>query len=157
MRVLKFNTAGWQPFQKAQQELLGEHNSYFMITYGQYKTKAAFKMYCRAEDLDFEIANKVSKQIEEYELALKHADEEEKEFIKIENYVSKEYIKYIEASKDYEGIIDNISQSPCSFILLNQDIREEIGITRIKKKDGDILVANITGKQADELKYLKND
>lgn len=154
---IDFNTAGWEAFQKAQQELLGEYGSYFMITYGQYKTKAAFKMYCRAENLDFDIANKISKQIEEFEEALKHAEDDEKEFIKIEDYVAKEYLKYIEASKDYEGIIDNISQSPCSFILLNDDIREEIGITRIKKKDGDILVANITGKQADELKYLKND
>lgn len=133
-----------------------------MITYGQYKTKAAFKMYCRAENLEFELANKISKQIDEYEEALKHAEEDEKEFIKIEDYVAEEYIKYIEASKDYEGIIDNISPSPCSFVLLNEDIREEIGITRIRKKQGsknseDILVANITGKQADELKYLKND
>lgn len=110
---IDFNTAAWQPFQEAQQELLGEHGSYFMITYGQYKTKAAFKMYCRAENLDFKIANDIAKQIDNYEDALKYAEEDDKHLINIEDFVEPQYIQYIEESRKYEGIIDNISPSPC--------------------------------------------
>lgn len=112
-----------------------------MITYGQYKTKAAFKMYCRAENLEFELANKISKQIDEYEEALKHAEEDEKEFIKIEDYVAEEYIKYIEASKDYEGIIDNISPSPC--FVENTKILTKDGYKNIQDiKSGDYVLTH---------------
>lgn len=123
-----------------------------MITYGETKTNSAFKTYARAKNLDFEIANAISKKISEYEKALKHT--ENPEDVNIEEYISdKEHLKLIKESKSYQGIIDNISPSPCSFILTNNDIRREIGITKIK----DVFVANITGKEADELKYLKND
>lgn len=125
-----------------------------MITYGTYKSKAAWKCYSRANDVDFDVSNEISKQIGEYEEALKHTeDEKEKELLNVEDYVDEKYHVMLRESYAYAGIIDNVSPSPCSFLLLNQDIREEIGITRIK----DVLVANITGKQADDFKYLKND
>ena len=122
-----------------------------MITYGETKKNSAFKTYARAKDLPFDIANAISKKLSEYEKAVKHSDGAE---VNIEEYITDpEQLRLLKESEVYQGIIDNISPSPCSHILLNQDIRREIGITKIK----DVFVANITGKEADELKYLKND
>lgn len=149
---IDFNTASYIPFKKATDDILGINQNYFMITYGETKVKSAFKTYARAKGLDFEIANEITKKIGEYEKAVKHAEKQDD--VKIEEFITDEYhLQLIEESKAYKGIIDNISPSPCSFCLLNDDIRREIGITKIK----DVLVANITGKEADELKYLKND
>lgn len=47
-------------------------------------------MYSRAYNLDPQLANTVTKQISKYENALKHADDDEKEFIDIYDYVDKE-------------------------------------------------------------------
>ncbi len=97
------------------------------------------------------IIDNISPKLSEYEKAVKHSDGAE---VNIEEYITDpEQLRLLKESEVYQGIIDNISPSPCSHILLNQDIRREIGITKIK----DVFVANITGKEADELKYLKND
>lgn len=148
---IDFNTSKYLPFKLAQDELLGETGNYFMITFGKFHEKAAWKCYARANDVDFEVANAISKQIGEYELAKKHADEDEE--VSIYDYIGEEYQELYEKSAVYLNVIDNISPSPCSFLLLNQDIREEIGVTRIKN----VLVANVTGAIADDMKFLKND
>lgn len=64
-----------------------------------------------------------------------------------------DYVYNMSVEQDESYTANNIIVHNCSHILLNQDIRREIGITKIK----DVFVANITGKEADELKYLKND
>lgn len=108
---IDFNVSSYKPFKKATDDYLGEHSNYFMITYGETKTLSAFKSYARAKDIDFKLANTISNKIKDYEDALKYAEQDEK--VDIADYVDKEFLPLIEDSKQYKGIIDNISPSPC--------------------------------------------
>ena len=65
------NISAQEPFERAQREILGADHAYPMIAFGTMKKKAAFKMYARAQRMDFETANKISDQLEKYEVALK--------------------------------------------------------------------------------------
>jgi hypothetical protein len=47
-------------------------------------------MYSRAYNLEPQLANEVTKQIDKYELAIKHAEDDEKDLIDIYSYVDKE-------------------------------------------------------------------
>lgn len=128
-----------------------------MLAYGKLKEKSAFKVYCKSKDVPFEIANEITKQLTEYENKLKYADEEEKEFIKVEQFVSEEYIGIYNESKRFQGLIDSVSPSPCSFLLYDKSISRDVGVMRIGKKDSSIIVACIDGKTSDKWKFLKND
>ena len=59
----------------------------------------------------------------------------------------------IEESKRYVNVVENISPSPCSFVMLDEDIRKEIGVIRINGE----LCACIDGYTGDVWKFLKND
>jgi DNA polymerase III alpha subunit len=130
-----------------------------MSAYGKYKVKSAAKMYMKSQNVPFEIANEVTKQIEAYEMELKyHKDDAEDDDdvehkISIDKFVSKEYIDMIDASKKYVGLIDSVSPHPCAQLILNGDIRELIGVSRTSTG----LICNIDGKMADKYKYLKED
>ena len=71
-------------------------------------------MYCRAYNIEPNLANEVSKQIAKYELDLKHAEDDEKELIDIFDYVDKDKYGYlIDGCQQYMGIVDNIKSHPC--------------------------------------------
>lgn len=147
---IDFNLWNREAFIQAQDEILGFNGNYFMTAYGTLGIKSAFKMLCRAKDISIEIADEVSKLISVYERDKKH-----NENVKIEDYVTnEEYLQLIEDSKVYTGIIDSFSVSPCSFILLNGDLRREFGL--IKDKNGNLMCC-VTGVEAEKLGYLKND
>ena len=162
---LDLNMSNVEAFEKAGKEILGDWGCLPMIAYGTCKTLSAFKLLARARNLDFEVANIVSKQISSYERALKYAkenDEEEDaaEQVRIEDYVEQEYLSLIEESAQYKGIITTIVPHPCAHILLDRDIRREIGIVRVKAKTGKkeaIYAAYIDGQLADAYGYLKAD
>ena len=59
----------------------------------------------------------------------------------------------VEIAKKYIGAIVSASVHPCAHLLMNADIREELGIVRV----GNALCVMITSSEADEYKYLKND
>ena len=84
------NLANPEVFAQAQKDVLGEECSYPMIAFGTMKPKAAFKMYARAKNIEFEIANTISDQIGKYEDDLKHAEEDEKESINVLDYIRSE-------------------------------------------------------------------
>lgn len=138
---------------KAQEEVFGKNHSYPMIAYGTYKPKAAWKMFAKAKDVPFEIANEVSAQITRYDTALKHADEDDKDTIDIYDYIDEKYHDIYEKSIEYQGIIVSSSIHPCSYLIYLGDIRREIGLVRAK----DNLVCLMDGKWAEEYKFLKND
>lgn len=149
-----------EPFVEAFRELLGEHSIYPMLAFGALQKSSAVKMYMRTENIDAEIQNEVTKQLREYDKAIKHCEtEEEKEEINIEDYISEEYVKYVELSKPYQGIIVQKSPHPCAHLLLNGDIREEIGLLRCESKSTgkSVLTACIEGTMADHYKFLKTD
>lgn len=130
---LDINVASQKPFEEAQEFVLGKGHSYPMIAFNTQKEKAAWKMYSRAKNVDFEISNRVSEGIEKYNMALKHADDDEKEFIDITKYIPKELAAYYEESKAYQSIITSWQKAPCSYLLYQGDIRKEIGLIRTKE------------------------
>lgn len=149
-----------EPFVNAFKELLGEHGIYPMIAFGALKKSSAIKLYMGAEGIDASIQNEISKQLQEYDKAIKHCEtEEEKEAIDITKYISKEYVHYVKDSKPYQGIVIQKSSHPCAHILFNGDIREEIGLFRCESASTkkSVLTACIEGIMADHYKYLKTD
>lgn len=144
---------------EAQEEILGKDHVYPMIAFGTCKKKSAFKLYARSQNMDFELANKISDQISKYDEALKYADDEERENINIYDYVDKQYHSYLDQSKEYWGIIMDKKKAPCSYLLYDGNIREEIGLIKCKsdatKKE--YITAVVDGAIAENYKFLKND
>ena len=134
MPDIDFNIVEQEPFVKASRELLGEHSCYPMIAYGTMKDGEAFRNVCRSHGLPYDEYNEVAKNIENHE-------NEEK------------WKPYIDEAKKYIGAIVSASVHPCAHLLMNTDIREELGIVRV----GNALCVMITSSEADEYKYLKND
>ena len=137
----------------AQKQVLGDDHAYPMIAYGTAKASAAWKLYAKSQGVPFELANEVSEQIKRYETALKHADEDEKEDIDVHKYIDKQYWEVFDKSNDFRGLISSWSIAPCSYLLYQGSIREEIGLGRIK----DNLCCLMDGHWAEEYHFLKND
>lgn len=165
---LDLNMANVEAFERAGKEILGEWGCLPMIAFGTAKTLSAFKLLARARNLDFEIQNEVSKQIQNYEMDLKHAKENNaddpdydvEDDIRIESYVEEKYLGLIEESKKYKGIVTALSPHPCAHLLSDKDLRKEIGVIRVKSKSGSkdaVYAAYIDGKTADSYNYLKAD
>ena len=147
-------------FGEAMSAVMGEWHCAPMIAYGTLKRLSAWKMYCRANNVSFEIANELSDNLKAYELDYRHADDDEKEEINVEDYVPEKYHEYLKASEKYLGMVDSISPHPCAYLLSNKDIRREVGIFRINSKTSKkkvVYAAFIDGATADAYGYLKND
>lgn len=148
-----------EPFERAQREILGEDHAYPMIAFGTLKKKAAFKLYARAKKLDFNIANKISDQIDKYDMALKYADDDEKDEINIYDFVDSEYQDYVKKSEVYWGLISSKSKAPCAYMLYQGSIRRQIGLIKCKsdttKKE--YITTVVDGAVAEKYKFLKND
>lgn len=165
---LDCNMANVDAFERAGKEILGEWGCLPMIAFGTAKTLSAFKLLARARDLDFETSNEISKQIQNYELDVKHAKENNADDpdydvdddVQIETYVDEKYLDLIEESKKYRGIITSLSPHACAHLLSDKDLRREIGVIRVKSKSGSkdaVYAAFIDGKTADTYNYLKAD
>ena len=141
--------------------MFGEYGCLPLIAYGKTKPSSAFKLLARARSLDFEIANTISKQLQNYELDKKHAiennsddpDYDVDEEVHLEDYVEPQYLDLVNESKKYQGIILNLSPHPCAHLTYHKDMREEIGLIRIKDK----LCLFIDGVTADRIGYVKSD
>ena len=149
-----------EPFVNAFKDLLGEHGIYPMIAFGALQKSSAIKLYMGAEGIEASIQNEVTKQLKEYDKDIKHCDtDEEKDEIDINKYISKEYAHYVKDSEPYQGIVIQKSSHPCAYLLLNGDIREEIGLFRCESESTgkSVLTACIEGTMSDHYKYLKTD
>lgn len=146
-------------FEEAQVRVLGQDHVYPMIAFGTLKKKSAFKLYAKAEGLDFQLANAVSEQISYYDEAMKKADEEEKESIDIYDFVDKAYEKYIDRSREYWGIISDKKKAPSAYLLYQGNIRREIGLIKCKSESTkkEYITCVIDGAIAENYKFLKND
>ena len=131
---IDFNVADPMPFIQASKEILGDDGVYYMVAYGTMKESSSFRNLCRARNLDMKEYNEVAKNLDKY------ADDEK-------------WGSIIEDSKKFVGVIDSISPSPCSFLLLDKPISEEIGLIKV----GDEICCCIDGYTSDVWKYLKND
>ena len=162
------NLSNVEAFEQAGKEMFGEYGCLPMIAYGKNKVSSAFKMLARARDLDFEVANAISKQLQSYELDKKHAlennsDDEDydvDDHIRLVDYVSPEYLSLVKESEKYQGIIVTLVPHPCAHLTYHKDLREEIGLIRLKAKTGSKepqLCVCIDGTTADNLNYVKSD
>lgn len=150
---IDFNCAPVEPFARAQQEILGEDHAYPMVAYGTMQKSAAWKLYAKSQGIPFEIANAVSEQIKKYEAAVKHAPEDEKDDIDVFDYIDKDFHEIYEKSKDYLGLITSWSIAPCSYLLYQGSIRNEVGLVKVK----DHICCIVDGHVAEANHFLKND
>ena len=157
------NCSDRQPFIQAQRDIIGEEGTFDLLALGTLHYKSAFKMYSRAYNLDPQLANEVTKQIDKYELAVKHADDDDKESIDIYSYVDKEkYGELIDGCQQYMGIVDNLKAHPCACLAMNGDAIEEVGVIMVKSesqgdKAKETFVAVLESGTIDAFGYLKQD
>lgn len=123
------------------------------------KEKAAWQLYAGANDVKPEDANQISKYLDEYNKALKYADDDEKEDIHVEDYIPEEYISLFKQSNEYQGITINLKVHACGHFIFDGDIRREIGlISAVSESTGKRTVcAAIEGGYLDEFGYVKED
>jgi len=150
---IDFNIGNPEVFVQAQKEILGEDHSYPMLAYGTLRPKAAWKLYARAMNIDFETANHVSEQIDKYELELKHTSEDDKDSINALDFIDPEYTMLYQQSTKYLGLISDFKIHPCAYLLYDKNIKEEIGLIKIK----DNLCSLMDGLWAEKYHFLKND
>ena len=131
---IDLNVDAQEPFVKATRDYLGYDGCYPMLAYGTMGISEAFRNVCRCNNIPYAQVNEVAKNIENY-----RNDAEWRDLIS-------------EAEK-YVGVIVNASIHPCSYLLMNDNIRKKLGIIKL----GDAYCAPITSGEADEWKYLKND
>lgn len=155
---IDMNISNREAFEEAQAEVVGEWRSAPMVAFGTLKRLSAWKMFCRAANLSYDIANEVGNQLKAYEQAVRFAEEGEE--IILADYVPAQYRELVEASEQYLGVIDSTSPHPCAHLLCREDIRREIGIIRLNSKGGKkktVFAAFIDGATAEQFGYLKND
>lgn len=159
MPDIDLNVATQEPFVKAARKLLGEHGCYPLMAVEKLKEKAAWQLYAGANDVSPEDANQISKYLDEYNKALKYADEDEKDNIHVEDYIPKEYIELFKQSNEYQGITINLKVHACGHFIFDGDIRREVGlISAVSESTGKRTVcAAIEGSYLDEFGYVKED
>lgn len=150
------NVGNPEPFIEAQRELLGEGHSLPMIAYGLLKPKSAFKMMCKANgNISVELQNKMTTAIDKFELDLKHAEEEEKAGIRLENYLDNDELYQIyKKGEEYFGIVSDCKRHACGHLIANENLIDKFGVIISPKGD---LCLNLQGKYADDLGYTKID
>ena len=132
---IDLNTADAEPFIQASKDLLGENNCGWMISWKPLQESSGFRLYCKALDIDYDTVNEVAKDLDKYRDDPKWAP-------------------IIEESKRFIGVVEGVSESPCSMLLYSKDVRSEIGM--IRTPNGKICCM-LDGYNCDKYKYLKND
>lgn len=159
MPDIDLNISDQEPFITATKKLLGEYGCMPLMAVEKLKKKAAWQLYAGANDVEPAMATQISKYINEYENALKYAEEDEKEFINVEDYIPEKYIDLFRKSNDYQGITINLKVHACGNLIFDGDIRREVGlITAISKTTGKrTLCACVEGGVLDDFGYVKED
>ncbi len=159
MPDIDLNVATQEPFVKATKKLLGEHGCYPLMAIEKLKEKAAWQLYAGANDVRPEDANQISKYLDEYNKALKYADDDEKDDIHVEDYIPEQYIELFKQSNEYQGITINLKVHACGHFIFDGDIRREVGlISAVSETTGKrTICAAIEGGFLDEFGYVKED
>ena len=149
---IDFNLGNPEIFAQAQIDVLGENHSYPMVAFGTLQPKAAWKLYARAKNINFETANLVSTQIQQYEFDVLR-NEDDDDIPDIKDYIDIEFHELFENSKQYLGIVSDAKIHPCGYILFDGNIQEEFGLIKVKNN----FCAAIDGLWAEKYSFLKND
>jgi len=147
---IDLNCGNTAPFIEAQEELMGKGRSYPMIAFGTYKVKSAWKLFAKAQNIAFDLATAVADQIDDYLEDLKNADEDKKDEVAVEDYISEEYQEIFNTSKVYRDIVASVSIHPC--FTGNQIVLTKQGSKRIE----DILVGDIVLGENNEYNVVTN-
>lgn len=132
---IDLNTTDRVPFIKATEDLLGAENCAWMLAWKPLQDSSAFRVYCKGLGKDINEYDEIAKNIEQYEN-------------------DKKWGEIIKESKRFVGVIESISESPCSMLLYDKPVRRELGIVRGKEEKFCCL---LDGYNCDKYKYLKND
>ena len=155
------NISSREPFIQAQRDIIGTNGTFDLLALGTLKYKSAFKMYARANKLDPQLANEVTKQIDKYENALKHKDDDEtEEDYDIYDYVDKEKYGYlIDGCQPYRGIVDTLKGHPCATLAYNGNAIDDVGVIMVKSESTkkEVWVALQESATMDSFGYIKND
>ena len=159
---IDMNVATQQPFWEAQEELLGYDHSKQMIAFQQLRPAAAWKMYAKSQNVDFETANAISKQIgkylKDYAKAKEEADDDDEIEIDILDYIDKQYQEIYLKSTDYLGVISAVTPHASASLVYQGSIRKEIGYIFVKSQSSEgMLCCCMDGKWAEKYGFLKND
>ena len=97
--------------------------------------------------------------MEKYDLTsfnITDPNSEDREII-IENLTKCKNI--IEESERFVGVVETMSESPCSMLIYDKNIEEEIGLILCKSEStkNEVLVAILESSQIDRFGWLKND
>lgn len=131
---IDLNVIAQEPFIKATEDLLGKENCAWMLSYKPLQDSSAFRLWCKALGMENDGYNEVAKNLDNYR-------------------DDKEWADIIEESKHFIGVVESVSPSPCSMLLYDKPVNEEIGIIRTKEGYCCLLDKNY----CDKYKYLKND
>ena len=143
---IDYNCADTQPFYDTSKELLGEDGCWWMIAYKPLQTSSAFRLWCKANDLNINDYNSVA-------IDLAELSKVKKPYSESNYYKNEKWKSLIDDSQYFVGVIESISQHPCSTLLMDKPISKEVGLI----KAGDVICANITSYESDNYKFLKND
>lgn len=135
---IDLNFADVEPVIKASKDILGEDGIYYMVAYKPLQESSAFRLWCKANGYHIDEYNEVAKDLEN------HLED-------------KRWRQIIEDSKIFRGVIESIAPSPCSFLLLDKPISEEVGLIRVGNATNYTMCCAIDGYNCDVYKYLKND
>ena len=131
---IDLNTTDRRPFIKATEDLLGAENCAWMIAWKPLQASSAFRVYCKG----------IGKHISEYDDVAKDLDSYRD---------NPKWKKVIEESKRFIGVVESVSESPCSMLLYDKPVRRELGLVHTTDKSCCLL----DGYNCDKYKYLKND
>lgn len=156
---IDLNVGNPEIFEEAQKRILGDNHVAPMIAFGTLKKRSAFKIYAKAKNMDFELANTITNQIGKYEEAVKNAPEESKNDIDIHDFIDEKYEEYLKQSEEYWGVISDKKKAPSAYLLYDGDIRREIGLIKCKSETTkkEYITCVIDGAIAENYKFLKND
>lgn len=131
---IDLNTSDNSKFIQATEELLGKENCAWMIAWKPLQESSGFRLYCKSIDMKIDDYDRIAKDLDSYR------DDDL-------------WRDIIEESKHFVGVVESISESPCSMLLYDKPIAEEVGIIKIKDK----MCCLLDGYNCDKYKYLKND
>ena len=131
---IDLNWANVEPVIQASKDILGKDGIYYMVAYKPLQESSAFRLWCKANGYNINEYDEIAKDLEN------HLED-------------KKWASVIENSKIFRGVIESIAPSPCSFLLLDKPISEEIGLIKV----GNVICCALDGYNCDVYKYLKND
>lgn len=131
---IDLNFADVEPVIKASKDILGEEGIYYMVAYKPLQESSAFRLWCKANGYNINDYDEIAKNLDE------HLED-------------RKWAKVIEDSKVFRGVIESIAPSPCSFLLLDKPIPDEVGLIKV----GEVMCCALDGYNCDVYKYLKND